>query len=258
MRLYLLPDTFREDSPLVLKGKDYNYIINVLRLKERDRLTGRDKAGRPWELTIETVGPSSCTLTAARTENAGETTDALPSCRPQKNIVLYQCLPKGRKMDDIIRMATEAGVLRIVPVKSRYCVADISSKEKNKLERYSAVVREAVQQSGSLVPTEVENAIDIKDVPQHFKKLCSSLGQSGTGLFFHQKPVHEEQKTLPQVLKDFDGTTGILIGSEGGLAEEEIKALEDGGFTPVLLKTNILRCETAAIYALSAVQTLVE
>jgi 16S rRNA (uracil1498-N3)-methyltransferase len=40
------------------------------------------------------------------------------------------------------------------------------------------------------------------------------------------------------------------------LSEEECIFLEDAGFHPVLLRTNILRSETAGMYALSAIQTI--
>jgi len=258
MRLFLLPPEFSPTSPLVLKGRDYNYVVNVLRLKEGSRMTGRDRNGKPWNLTIESITFDSCTLSVNQAEEALETTDALPETGPSKNIILYQCQPKGRKMDDIIRMATEAGVLSIVPVKSRFCVSDISAKEKSKLARYDAVIKEAVQQSGSLVPTTVEGIIDIKDVPDHFRKECEKLNQKGIGLFFHQCSAKEDQKDLVSLLEDFDGTVGILVGSEGGISEEEAKFLISKEFNPVLLKTNILRCETAAIYAVAAVQTIIE
>lgn len=258
MRLFLLPSSFDGTAPLVLTGRDYNYIVRVLRLKQGDALTGRDIHGRPWNLSITQIGPSSCTLTGTPADNAVETTDALPSLRPESAIVLYQCQPKGRKMEDIIRMATEAGVLRIVPVRSRNCVSDISAKEESKLARYQAVVREAVQQSGSLVPTVVERSVDIAEVPSHFASLCRSLGQEGRGLFFHQAQLEKDQKNLMQILSGFEGCIGVLIGSEGGLAPEETDNLQREMFLPVLLKTNILRCETAAIYAVSAVQTIIE
>ncbi len=258
MRLYLLPPDFCPTSPLILKGKDYNYVVNVLRLKEGGRMTGRDRTGKPWNLVIETITSDSCILTAEETETASETTDALPQARPSANIILYQCQPKGRKMEDIIRMATEAGVLTIVPVKSRFCVSDITSKENTKLTRYNAVIKEAVQQSGSLVPTTVEGVVDISDVPRHFEQVCNKLNQKGIGLFFHQCKAKEDQKDLMTLLEGFDGTVGILIGSEGGFSEEEVKLLITKAFNPVLLKTNILRCETAAIYSVAAVQTIIE
>ena len=37
------------------------------------------------------------------------------------SLTLLQCLPKGRKIDLIVRQATEAGVARIVPLLSEHC-----------------------------------------------------------------------------------------------------------------------------------------
>ncbi len=258
MRLFLLPSSFNPQEPLVLTGKDYNYIVRVLRLKEGLNLTGRDAGGKTWSLEIKKITDSSCTVLARQMKTAQATTDALPSCRPQKTVVLYQCIPKGRKTDDIIRMATEAGVYRIVLVHSRNCVPDFTGSEEGKFSRYRAVVREAVQQSGSLVPTEVEGVIDISAVPSHFASLCTGLKTQGRGLFFHQCPVGEKQQDLAGLLSGFDGAAAILIGAEGGLTDKETEDLVTAGFSPVLLKTNILRCETAAIYAVGAVQTLLE
>ncbi|MCQ2398242.1 MAG: 16S rRNA (uracil(1498)-N(3))-methyltransferase [Sphaerochaetaceae bacterium] len=258
MRLFLLPPDFNGSDNLRLTGKDFNYIVNVLRLKEGCSVTGRDKEGKVWNLTLETVTKKECILSAVSTSKALATTDQMPQDRPQKNIILYQCIPKGRKLDEIIRMATETGVRTVVPVRSRNCVADISGKENARIERYNAVVREAIQQSGSLVPTCIDAVLDISEIPSDFEKKCRNLGTEGRGLFFHQCRFEENQQSLLSVLKEFSGTVGILVGSEGGLTDEECAALIKGGFIPVLLKTNILRCETASVYAISAVQTIIE
>lgn len=258
MRVYLLPKTFNGENSITLTGKDFNYLVNVLRLKDGSNLTGRDKDGNPWNLIIQKINKDSCIVSAEPANGISETTDALPQDRPTKNLILYQCLPKGKKSEEIVRKATEIGARAIVFVKSRNCVADFSGKEESKINRYESMVREAVQQSGSLVPTEVYGVIDIKDVPEHFSSLCGKLGQNGRGIFLHQCQVTEKQKSLPEAVKQFEGTIGILVGPEGGLEDSECKTLLDNDFIPVLLKTNILRCETASIYALSAVQTLVE
>ena len=48
----------------------------------------------------------------------------------------------------------------------------------------------------------------------------------------------------------------ILIGPEGGLSEKETDFLLASGFFPVYLGENVLRTETAAIYAQGAVKTI--
>ena len=55
----------------------------------------------------------------------------------------------------------------------------------------------------------------------------------------------------------FTGVTcaAIAVGSEGGISPDEMTALRNAGFTPVHLAGNILRCETAALYGIAALQT---
>lgn len=256
MRLFLLPRTFKGESSLTLTGKDYNYLVNALRLKEGQDIMGRDREGGLWDLRIESIGKGSCILSAIKAQEAKAATDALPQQRPLKPIILYQCLPKGRKADEIIKKATEAGVRDIVLVKSRNCVANLEGKEDSRLSRYDAIVTEAIQQSGSVVPTKVDGVIDIKDVPEDFKK--RSQGLPTLGLVLHQVELKEDQSDLYSCVKGFDGCTAILVGPEGGLEEAECRHLMNNGFKAVLLKTNILRCETASIYAIGAIQTLLE
>lgn len=258
MRVYLLPKDFCGQSELTLTGKDYNYIVRVLRLKTGQHITGRDNQGQPWDLIITDISKDSCTMSVQPVQSAQTTTDALPQDRPSKNLILYQCLPKGKKAEDIVKKATEIGARSIVFVKSKNCVADFSGKEENKITRFQSMIKEAVQQSGSLVPTQVDGVIDINEVPSHFEKLCNELGQEGRGIFLHQCKIKEKQQSLYQSVKQFSGTVGILVGPEGGLTDSECNTLLKSGFIPVLLKTNILRCETASIYALAAVQTIVE
>lgn len=261
MRLFLLPKTFNGENTLTLSGKEYNYLVRVLRLKEGQKIMGRDGKGDLWELTISQIDKdkNSCTLETKTSNKATEYTDALPQERPLKPIILYQCIPKGRKIDDIIKKATETGVQAIVLVNSENCVANIKGKEESKLSRFDSIVKEAIQQSGSLVPTIVDGPIEIKDIPRDLEE--RARGNKTVGLVLHQCKIKEDQSDLPSTLskvKNFDGTTALLVGAEGGLTDKECQILLDAGFKAILLKTNILRCETASIYAIGAIQTLLE
>lgn len=256
MRLYLLPQTFRGESEIEIKGKDFNYLTHALRLKEGQALMGRDREGRLWDLRITHIGKDSCILSAESAAEATERTDALPQERPLKPIILYQCLPKGRKADEIIKKATEAGVSAVVLVKSRNCVANIDGKELSRLGRYDAIVSEAIQQSGSMVPTKVEGVIDFKDIPDDFESRAKDLPR--LGLVLHQSKIKGQNQDLVKCTMGFDGCVAIVVGPEGGLEENECQLLISRGFRAVLLKTNILRCETASIYAIGAVQTMLE
>ncbi len=256
MRLFLLPQNYHGEPEIELSGKDFNYLTRALRLKQGQAIMGRDRQGNLWDLRIESIGKSSCILSAKSAKDAEERTDALPEARPLRPIVLYQCLPKGRKADDIIKKATEAGVRDIVLVKSRNCVANLEGKELQRLGRYDAMVAEAIQQSGSMVPTKVDGVIDLKDIPADFKTRCKDA--EGLGIVLHQSRIESQNNDLLHLAMGFDGTVALVVGPEGGLEEEECQLLIDSGFKALLLKTNILRCETASIYAIGALQTILE
>lgn len=261
MRLYLLPTTFVGQRHIELTGKEAQYLTRVLRLKEGQHFAGRDAVGKVWDLTVMRIGKNSCTLGCQPAVNDApkETTDALPDYRgPFPKLYLFQCLCKGKKLEQIVRQATELGAWEIIPVQSRFCVVDISNKKQdsieNRTERLQAMVKEAVQQSGSRIPTSVTEPILFSEIPTYW-------AEKGLGLFFHQTNV-EGQESLTSLVRKHSQANGpeaavaVVIGPEGGLAPEETELLLHAGFKAVLLKTNILRAETAATYALAAVQTL--
>ncbi len=276
LRLFLLPATFNGESSVVLTGRDRSYLVDVLRLREGASLTGRDKNGGVWNLTITSITKKILILSAVKDNYARETTDALPESRPRASLVLYQCLPKGRKMDEIVKRATEIGAAAIVPVRSHNCVATgAEEREEAKSARYNALIKEAVQQSGSLVPTALSPTLDVRDVPGDFELRAASFSQGGSaapsiGLLLHQCRLEERQKSLFEVLDEFLSSEvfreesspapliALLVGPEGGFTDGECAMMLESGFKPVLLKTNILRCETAAVYALAAVQAIAE
>ena len=244
MRLFLLPDSFADDSSIELSGKDYRYLIKVLRYKTGTEFSGRDRNGHIYNLCITSISANSCVLSIKdlKLENT-----ILP------DITLYQCICKGKKMDLIIRQATEVGISRIVPVNSDFAVAKLEKDNTGKIERWNKIKREAIQQSGSRVNTQICNPINIDEI----ENLSYSGIDSDTkniGLYFHQEIL--DTGTIHKYLSTKPERVSLLIGPEGGLSEKEIEILNDKKFKSVFLKTNILRAETAALYALSAVQTI--
>lgn len=249
MRQYVLPSNYDGESLLNLNKKDSQYFIKVLRLKKGDKIIARDIKGNIYQLVLLDYDNTSCTLSSSPIDclDEGESTDSMPSYSGKYPLIhLFQCTCKGKKNDGIIRMATEMGVQSISLVQSKFC---ISKKDKKDNTRFNTIIKEAIQQSGSPIVTTFNDVIKIEDIPKIWKHKL---------LFFHQSEL-SNQKDLKTLLKDFqiDQPIGILIGSEGGLSKEECTMLINNGYDPVLLKTNILRAETASIAAISAIHTLI-
>jgi 16S rRNA (uracil1498-N3)-methyltransferase len=251
MRLYVLPPSFSGEHYLTIRGNDSRYLIKVLRLKPGSKIIAKGPKGLLWQMTLKSSDKNSCSFIVAPLADIknGNSTDELPEENENlPNLHLFQCLCKGKKNETILRMATEIGVDSITFVQSRFCI----SKKDNNSERYGAIIKEAIQQSGSLKDTKLNDVIPLMELPSFWNK-------KGTLLFFHQKSL-KGQLSLSEVLQDYpiERPLALLIGSEGGLSDDECIHLLSNGGIPILLKTNILRAETAAIYALSSVQTLLQ
>src|SRR5947208_16153554 len=85
------------------------HLATVLRLHPGDRVTVFDGTGPEHVAELETVAP---TLAAARI------VETHPGRSPALHLVLLQGVPKGMKMDGIVRMGTVIGVSEFIPVTS--------------------------------------------------------------------------------------------------------------------------------------------
>ena len=119
-----------------------------------------------------------------RVESAGCVAELVPVTAPSPSgvpMTLMQCLPKGRKIDLIVRQATEAGVARIVLVLSEHSQVRPDEKD-GRMPRLRKIAREALQQSGTARLPEIEE-------PRSLVSIAKSAEDWGTALFFHERSL---------------------------------------------------------------------
>ena len=244
MKQFLLPRRYAGEPRFTLTGGDHRYIARVLRMRAGDSVPAVDAGGGRYLLTVLSVGEASCEVGVQPAEPSAEPTPATA------DITLLQCLPKGRKIDLIVRQATEAGVGRIVLVVSEYSLVK-PGEEDGRRERLAKIAREALQQSGARRLPAIEG-------PRSLASLAAAGEDWGTALFFHEKP--RGGPSLHGLLAGGPSRVAVLIGPEGGLSDREALLLETAGFRPVHLGASsaVLRVETAATYALGAVTTILQ
>jgi len=238
MKQFILSGNFDVKDTILLTGREYHYLINVRRLSRGSIFPGIDKQGQRHTLKIRSVGNGTATAERIGTEEGKISSP---------EIFLIQSLVKGKKMDLILRQAAECGVKKVFPVISDHSVSRPEKRDlPAKKARWEKILREALQQSGSSVLTEIAEVSSLSEVLQN-------LRNSQLGLFFHEEPL--EKKGLHQYLFGNRKNIVLAIGPEGGFSKDEVDFFHARGFHSVYLGTRVLRAETAAVYAVAAVQS---
>ena len=144
-----------------------------------------------------------------------------------------------------MRALTEIGVRRIIFMDTDNVQEHGFSIHQR--ERLETILKEAVQQSGSKPP--------VLSGPISFSEAVETA--EGKRLILHQS-LRGNTTYLEKVFskEDIKIVASLFIGPEGGFSDEECCLAENKGFFSVLLRTNILRAETAAVYTSAAVQSL--
>lgn len=159
------------------------------------------------------------------------------------HIELGQGISRGERMDFVLQKSVELGVSAVTPLwTSRSQVKLNGPRLEKRLAHWRAIIRSACEQSGRSVLPSLNNA----------RSLAEWCGPAESQLKLVLDPSASAH------LCDFPATTRVtlLVGPEGGLEPGEIRLAEAGGFERVRLGPRTLRTETAALAALTAVQTL--
>jgi 16S rRNA (uracil1498-N3)-methyltransferase len=163
-------------------------------------------------------------------------------------IVLGQALIKGDKMDWVIQKATELGVATVVPIYSRHSVIKPNPQRlDHQRTRWHRIARDAAQQS------ERWNIPTIAD-PMDLAETCRRYAAAPLKGILTERSSNPSLATL-SLPRDCQHPIVLLIGPEGGWAANEQSLAQEQGFLPLSLGPRILRAETAAIAALSILQS---
>lgn len=165
-------------------------------------------------------------------------------CESPLDITLVQALQAGEKMDFTVQKAVELGVTTIVPVESRRSVLKLAGERAAKrVAHWQGVAVAACEQCGrNRVP---------RVTP--LQRLAHWLAQPASDTL---RLVLAPQATLSLHALPRQRKIELLIGAEGGLDPQEMRAAQQAGFQAVCLGPRVLRTETAGLAALAALQTL--
>jgi 16S rRNA (uracil1498-N3)-methyltransferase len=209
-----------------------NHITRVLRLRNGDEITVFDGRGGEYAARIDSIRKDKV-LVDVRDQRVLTRESSL-------HLTLAQGVSRGERMDLVIQKATELGVSRIVPLLTERTVVKLDADQaERKMQHWQGIVIAACEQCG-------RNTLPKLGEPTHLREFVRE--SEGTRLLLSP----EGSLRIREIAVATDVT--VLIGPEGGLTEGEQDAAVKAGFERVRLGPRILRTETAAIAALTALQ----
>jgi 16S rRNA (uracil1498-N3)-methyltransferase len=267
----MLPAPPDRNGQVRISGADFHYLIHVRRLKKGDRFRAclppgeGAREGPPGEggfptapgvsVTAElaSVGADALTLVVE-----GAAPPEAPANGGLPPILLFQALPKGPRMDLIVRQAAEGALSEVVPFVSERSALKAGAPRRGgeKTRRWERIIREALQQSGSPVFTTLHPVLDWEELFAYWDELRAAR-PTALGIFLHQDQVEFGDLPLAELnlhryLSTVPGLLVLAVGPEGGFSPGEVSRFIAAGFKPLKLGNTVLRVETAALYGAAA------
>ena len=148
MRRFTLRPERLVDGRVTFDAEESRHLTRVLRLRAGDTVVATDGAGRDYTVRLVSLGDAVTGTVLAAQAGARESPLA---------ITLIQGVPKGDKLETIVRAATELGVTRVRPALCERTVVRLEpSRWRERARRWQRVAREAAKQCGRAVIPEVE------------------------------------------------------------------------------------------------------
>jgi len=214
------------------------HAVRVMRLKVGDTLSLFCGDGFDYQCALTSIEKKSAQV---------EVLSRVPvSNESPLTIRLLQGISSGDRMDYTIQKAVELGVTEIYPLSTERCVTKLSGdRAEKRTEHWQGVAIAACEQSGRAVVPTLHAPLTLSQwLSQHATPDCLNLLLNPIGA-----------KRLAALSKPASAIQ-LLIGPEGGLSPAEIELATQHHFQSIVLGPRILRTETAALTAISSMQSL--
>ncbi len=240
-RVYCVPPAHGA-AALTLSPEESHHLVTVNRARTGDPVTAFDGAGTEWQTRVSSAHKHHAVLAIESTRQAPPRSG---------DVTLAQALPKGPVMDVIVRKATELGAARIIPVESARTQVHLdANRYDRKGARWQSAALEAAKQCGN-------PWLPAIDPPTSFPAVLTATHEADLRLVASLHPGAGSLRSAFAAARERLGRPPRqivwLIGPEGDFTPDEIRLALEAGFAPITLGPLVLRCDTAAIAALSVV-----
>ncbi|MBN7122358.1 16S rRNA (uracil(1498)-N(3))-methyltransferase [Erwinia billingiae] len=228
------PELLTAGSEIALCDEAANHVGRVLRMGAGQALELFDGSNLTFAAEIVQADKKSVRV------SIGESRE--DSRESPLHLHLGQVMSRGEKMEFTIQKAVELGVNVITPLFSERCGVKLDAERlAKKHQQWQKIVIAACEQCGRNSVPEVREAMMLER--------WSAEQDDGLKLNLHPR-ASQSINTLPLPVE----RVRLLIGPEGGLTADEISMTAQYGFTDILLGPRVLRTETTALTAITALQ----
>ncbi|AYZ30289.1 16S rRNA (uracil(1498)-N(3))-methyltransferase [Serratia sp. FDAARGOS_506] len=228
------PQPLTDRAEIALSEDAANHVGRVLRMSAGQTLQLFDGSNQVFDAEIVRVDKKNVLV------RLGD--GRVEDIESPLNLHLGQVISRGEKMEFTIQKSIELGVNVITPLFSERCGVKLDGERlAKKIQQWQKIAIAACEQCGRNRIPEIREAMSLE-------AWCAE--QDGSlKLNLHPRASHSIN-TLPQPVD----RVRLLIGPEGGLSADEIAMTTGHGFTDILLGPRVLRTETTALTAITALQ----
>ncbi|OTA18022.1 16S rRNA methyltransferase [Xenorhabdus vietnamensis] len=228
------PELLSTGTEIYLSDDAANHVGRVLRMNNGQALQLFDGSNQVFDAEL--------TETSKKTVKVSILNGKLADHESPLNLHLGQVMSRGEKMEFTIQKSVELGVNTITPLLSERCGVKLDAERlEKKLQQWKKIAISACEQCGRNRIPEIRPAMPLE-------AWCAE-NDGSLKLNLHPRACHSIN-TLPLPVEK----VRLLIGPEGGLSAEEIEMTAKYQFTDILLGPRILRTETTALTAITALQ----
>lgn len=242
MQQIFVDQSVKIDDTFMVEGEDARHLLQVLRMRQGEQLRVSTHEGDNYLCQIESADKGQVTLRVL---------EEVASTELGKRIYLFQAIPKGDRMETVIEKAVELGVYEIIPVEMKYCVVKLDDKKKaSRLKRYQSIAEAAAKQSKRSSIPKIHDFMTYAEAVAYARQCDERIVP-----YECAEGMEATKRVLAQMTDA--ASISIMIGPEGGFAEEEIEAVRED-MNVISLGSRILRTDTAAITTMSMVMLAIE
>jgi 16S rRNA (uracil1498-N3)-methyltransferase len=226
-------DQINDGSTQTLDKDDAHHAIKVLRLKLGEVIKISDGVKKWVSGSIIEISKKELTISISE---RGDFEEKKPE------LVLVQAVTKSERNKEMLELAIEAGVDRIIPWQAE---RSISKWQSDSAQKWEIGIKEACKQARQVRLPKLMPMLTTAGVAQ-------LLSKDARIIVFHESASEKfAQLQLPESL----ASIYLVIGPEGGISQSELSKFENGGSKIVRLGETVLRSAHAGFAAISAVQT---